>query len=72
MSENNTNANSASVSTPVPEIPMFPEGLRVVAVDDDPICLKTLSVLLEQCKYQGMIYTLIYHKHNCRKSLIFL
>ncbi|KAM3214677.1 hypothetical protein ACQJBY_066923 [Aegilops geniculata] len=30
----------------------FPEGLRVLAVDDDPVCLKVLEVLLRHCKYQ--------------------
>ncbi|XP_044423232.1 two-component response regulator ORR25 [Triticum aestivum] len=30
----------------------FPEGLRVLAVDDDRVCLKVLEVLLRHCKYQ--------------------
>jgi hypothetical protein len=30
----------------------FPEGLRVLAVDDDCVCLKVLEVLLGRCKYQ--------------------
>ncbi|XP_010942127.1 two-component response regulator ORR22 isoform X1 [Elaeis guineensis] len=30
----------------------FPVGLRVLAVDDDPICLKLLEALLLQCQYQ--------------------
>jgi hypothetical protein len=31
---------------------MFPEGLRVLAVDDDRVCLKILEALLRSCKYQ--------------------
>ncbi|XP_075490301.1 two-component response regulator ARR12-like isoform X1 [Primulina tabacum] len=30
---------------------MFPAGLRVLAVDDDPICLKLLETLLRKCQY---------------------
>ncbi|XP_073043235.1 two-component response regulator ORR22-like isoform X2 [Primulina eburnea] len=29
----------------------FPVGLRVLAVDDDPICLKLLDTLLRKCQY---------------------
>ncbi|KAI5354000.1 PREDICTED: two-component [Prunus dulcis] len=29
----------------------FPIGMRVLAVDDDPICLKLLDALLRRCKY---------------------
>ncbi|XP_073132111.1 two-component response regulator ARR10-like [Henckelia pumila] len=29
----------------------FPAGLRVLAVDDDPICLKLLDTLLRKCQY---------------------
>ncbi|CAA3027390.1 two-component response regulator ORR24-like [Olea europaea subsp. europaea] len=29
----------------------FPVGLRVLAVDDDPICLKLLETLLRKCQY---------------------
>ncbi|XP_061990577.1 two-component response regulator ARR12 [Rosa rugosa] len=29
----------------------FPEGMRVLAVDDDPTCLKFLEGLLRKCKY---------------------
>lgn len=31
----------------------FPIGMRVLAVDDDPICLKLLDGLLRKCQYQG-------------------
>ncbi|KAL4319601.1 hypothetical protein GQ457_18G002730 [Hibiscus cannabinus] len=30
----------------------FPIGMRVLAVDDDPICLKVLENLLRKCQYQ--------------------
>ncbi|GAV79977.1 Response_reg domain-containing protein/Myb_DNA-binding domain-containing protein [Cephalotus follicularis] len=30
----------------------FPIGMRVLAVDDDPICLKLLDNLLRKCQYQ--------------------
>ncbi|XP_023005953.1 two-component response regulator ARR12 isoform X2 [Cucurbita maxima] len=29
----------------------FPVGMRVLAVDDDPICLKVLETLLRRCQY---------------------
>ncbi|KAL3535062.1 hypothetical protein ACH5RR_003523 [Cinchona calisaya] len=29
----------------------FPVGMKVLAVDDDPICLKLLEVLLRKCQY---------------------
>lgn len=33
----------------------FPAGMRVLAVDDDPACLKILENLLMRCKYHGLI-----------------
>ena len=33
----------------------FPVGMRVLAVDDDPICLKLLETLLRKCQYHGLI-----------------
>ncbi|GAB2233559.1 hypothetical protein Droror1_Dr00002785 [Drosera rotundifolia] len=29
----------------------FPVGMRVLAVDDDPVCLRLLEALLKECKY---------------------
>ncbi|KAL9257285.1 Two-component response regulator ORR23-like protein, partial [Drosera capensis] len=29
----------------------FPVGMRVLAVDDDPVCLRLIEALLKQCKY---------------------
>ncbi|XP_076937244.1 two-component response regulator ARR12-like [Bidens hawaiensis] len=34
------------------EIDRFPIGMRVLAVDDDPTCLKLLDGLLRKCQYQ--------------------
>lgn len=31
----------------------FPVGMRVLAVDDDPLCLKVLESLLRRCQYHG-------------------
>lgn len=33
----------------------FPVGMRVLAVDDDPTCLKLLDTMLQKCQYQGLI-----------------
>lgn len=32
----------------------FPIGMRILAVDDDPICLKVLENLLRKCQYHGL------------------
>jgi CheY-like chemotaxis protein len=34
----------------------FPVGMRVLAVDDDPTCLKVLENLLRRCQYHGNYY----------------
>lgn len=34
----------------------FPFGMRVLAVDDDPICLTVLDNLLRKCHYQGLSF----------------
>lgn len=31
----------------------FPEGLRVVVVDDDPLCLRVVERMLIRCSYKG-------------------
>lgn len=31
----------------------FPAGLRVLVVDDDPLCLKVVEHMLKRCKYAG-------------------
>lgn len=42
------------VSKDVSHYDKFPVGMRVLAVDDDPICLKLLETLLRKCQYQGL------------------
>lgn len=36
----------------------FPAGMRVLAVDDDPLCLKLLEALLRRCQYNGLYQNL--------------
>lgn len=36
----------------------FPVGMRILAVDDDPTCLKLLETLLRRCHYHGLIFHL--------------
>jgi hypothetical protein len=31
-----------------------PAGLRVLVVDDDKLCLKVVSKMLQQCNYEGV------------------
>lgn len=33
----------------------FPTGLKVMVVDDDPLCLKVIEKMLLVCKYQGSL-----------------
>lgn len=40
-------------------IDRFPVGMRVLAVDDDPTCLKLLENLLRKCQYQGSLPLLL-------------
>lgn len=40
-------------------IDRFPEGMRVLAVDDNPICLKNLEFTLRQCHYEGLFLVLL-------------
>lgn len=37
------------------DMEQFPIGMRVLAVDDDPICLKVLENLLRKCQYHGKL-----------------
>lgn len=32
----------------------FPAGLKVLVVDDDPLCLKIIEQMLKRCNYEGM------------------
>lgn len=38
-------------------LPFSPQGLHVLAVDDDKLCLKVIAKMLQQCHYEGN-YTL--------------
>lgn len=31
----------------------LPSGLKVLAVDDDPLCLKVVERMLRRCNYEG-------------------
>lgn len=37
----------------------FPVGMRVLAVDDDPTCLKVLENLLRKCNYHGLSHLIL-------------
>lgn len=40
-------------------IDKFPIGMRVLAVDDDPTCLKVLENFLRACQYEGLFLFLL-------------
>ncbi|KAL6339625.1 hypothetical protein AAG906_034710 [Vitis piasezkii] len=46
-----TGEGSMSVTAAVPL--QFPEGIRVLAVDDDQTCLQIMGRMLERCMYKG-------------------
>ncbi len=55
-------ANSSSNTTPrganLPKLDSadeFPAGMRVLVVDDDPICLMVLERMLHRCSYRGIL-----------------
>ena len=35
------------------QAPSFPEHLRVLVVDDDPLCLMIVAKMLRRCNYEG-------------------
>ena len=41
----------------------FPVGMRVLAVDDDPTCLRVLEALLLRCRYHGLHPSLNFLQH---------
>ena len=45
--------NMESVSNEEGRTDQFPVGMRVLAVDDNPTCLRKLEELLLRCKYHG-------------------
>lgn len=38
----------------LPRSEIFPAGLRVLVVDDDPTWLKILEKMLKKCSYEGL------------------
>lgn len=38
----------------------FPAGLRVLVVDDDPICLLIMEKMLKSCQYEGNFYFILF------------
>lgn len=36
----------------------FPDGLQVLAIDDNVVCLKVLGSLLQKCGYKGQSNTM--------------
>lgn len=36
-----------------PDWDAYPSGLKVLAVDDDPLCLKVVEQMLRRCNYEG-------------------
>jgi two-component response regulator (ARR-B family) len=42
----------------------FPNGLRVLVVDDDPLCLKVIEQMLKRCNYEG--------NESCANAVIML
>ena len=53
-----TGEGSMSVAAAVPL--QFPEGIRVLAVDDDQTCLQIMGRMLERCMYKGMLFIVLF------------
>lgn len=47
-----TDVKQEQNNEPVGQWPNFPSGLRVMVVDDDPLCLKVVEQMLKRCTYQ--------------------
>jgi hypothetical protein len=54
------------MENPAPQ-PTFPAGLRVLVVDDDPLCLRIVEKMLKRCQYVGE-YEYIPLRGNKKKS----
>ena len=49
----------------------FPAGLKVLLVDDDPLCLKVIGQMLKCCKYEGIVMSaalLLQPADNCTRA----
>lgn len=53
-------------------IDRFPEGMRVLAVDDNPICLKNLEFTLRQCHYEGLFFLFSFCFTTLNLHIVFL
>lgn len=42
----------------------FLNGLKVMVVDDDPLCLKVVEHMLRRCSYTGRTHALKHTVHN--------
>lgn len=51
---------------------MFPAGLRVLVVDDDPLCLKVVEQMLKHCNYQGRCLALQMYRWGWLSDFCFL
>lgn len=38
---------------------LFPNGLKILVVDDDESCLRLLDVMLKKCEYSGIMGILL-------------
>lgn len=52
MADNIEPVKAEETAASVPQHP-FPSGLRVLVVDDDPLCLKVVGHMLRRCNYEG-------------------
>jgi CheY-like chemotaxis protein len=46
----------------------FPAGLRVLLVDDDPVCLMVIGQMLRACQYEGgwgVLCASVTHRYSC-------
>lgn len=51
----------------------FPAGMKVLVVDDDPVCLLVLEQLLRKCSYRGSLFLLsfqVYWRMSCVAVMI--
>lgn len=44
----------------------FPAGLRVLLVDDDPVCLMVIGQMLRACQYEGGLVGVLFCSDSLR------